>query len=171
LSNKLEDLKDEETIEKFIQLEAAFDAQNIRYIRHSTKRFDKEQYALWCQGRKSLIETNLARLQANMNPIIEWIDKNGKRHSDNDYTITECDGYKYKSLHQSGEAVDYVVLTKDKKPTWDYIKYCVEYRALRDIGTALGFNCGGNWMKKADGSDSPYIKVNLGWDPPHFQVG
>jgi hypothetical protein len=162
LSNLLADLKDEETIDKYIQLEAAFDGQGIKYVRWATKRFTNEQYALWCQGRKSLLETNAARFAADMPPL---------NAADNLYTVTECDGTIHKSQHQFGNAVDYVVLDKYGKPTWDYINYASEYRALRDVGTALGFNCGGSWMKMDNGKDSSYIKVNLGWDPPHIQVG
>jgi hypothetical protein len=161
LSNLLEDLKDQDTINKFIDLEATYDAQGIRYVRWSTKRFVNEQYALWCQGRKSLIETNDARLLAGMSPI---------KPAENLYTVTECDGIKYKSKHQDGTAVDYVILDKRGNPTWDYIAYSSEYRALRDIGIAMGFDCGGSWLKMSNGKDSPYIKVNLGWDPPHIQV-
>jgi hypothetical protein len=171
LSNLLTELKDQETINKFSDLEAALNATGLRYTRWSTARFAKEQYALWCQGRKTLDETNAARLSADMNVIVEWTGKDEKKHSDNDYSVTECDGYKKKSQHQSLVAVDYVVLTKQGNPTWDYVKYCVEYRALRDIATALGFNCGGSWMKLPNKKDSPYISVNLGWDPPHIQIG
>jgi hypothetical protein len=171
MSNLLTDLKDEITIEKFVQLEAAYDSQGIRYVRWSTKRFIEEQAALYAQGRKSLEYVNNLRIIAKMEPIEIWIDKNGKNRSDNDFTVTEADGIKNKSQHQFGNAVDYVILTKYKDPTWDYIKYCEEYRALRDIGKALGFNCGGSWLKLPNGKDSPYIKVNLGWDPPHIQIG
>jgi hypothetical protein len=162
LSNLLEDLKDNETIEKFVQLEAAFDAQGLRYARWSTARFLIEQQALYAQGRFQLDHVNDLRVKAGLSLLSA---------KDNTYTITECDGIKYKSAHQSLVATDYVILTKQGNPTWDYITYCVEYRALRDIGTAMGFNCGGNWMKLPNGNDSPYIKVNLGWDPPHIQVG
>lgn len=162
MSNLLQDLATEEIIDKFIQLEAAFDGQGVKYVRWSTKRFLEEQYALWCQGRKPLAETNNARIVADLPPLDP---------SDNLYTVTECDGTNHKSQHQFGNAVDYVILDKRGRPTWDYINYATEYRALRDIGTALKFNCGGSWMKMTNGHDSPYIKVNLGWDPPHIQVG
>jgi hypothetical protein len=162
VSNLLEDLKDEETIEKFIQLEAAYNGQGIKYVRWSTKRFDIEQKALYAQGRSSLLIVNALRNNAGLHLIDD---------KENSYTITNCDGIKTKSQHQFGNAVDYVILNKYKNPTWDYINFATEYRALRDIGTALGFNCGGSWLKQSDGKDSPYIKVNLGWDPPHIQVG
>jgi hypothetical protein len=171
MSNLLQDLKDEVTTERFIQLEAAYDSQGIRYVRWSTKRFDAEQIALYAQGRKPLEYVNNLRIVVGMDIIEEWIDKKGNKHSDNDYTVTEADGVRNKSQHQFGNAVDYVILTKQGNPTWDYIKYCEEYRALRDIGKALGFNCGGSWMKMPNGKDSPYIKVGLGWDPPHIQIG
>lgn len=162
MSNLLEDLKDLETIEKFVQLEAAYDAQGIRYVRFSTKRFTIEQQALYAQGRFELNYVNDLRIKAGLYLLSP---------KENTYTVTNCDGIKYKSQHQYGNAVDYVILNKLKNPTWDYVKYCSEYRALRDIGTALGFNCGGSWMKQSNGKDSPYSNVDLGWDPPHIQVG
>lgn len=162
MSNRLEDLKDQVTIDKFVTLEAAFNAQGIRYARWSTARFTIEQQALHAQGRFDLDYVNNLRLQAKLQPI---------QPNENKYTITECDGIKYKSAHQSLVAVDYVVLTKQGNPTWDYITYYKEYRAIADIGKALGFNCGGNWLKLPNGNDSPYIKVGLGWDPPHIQIG
>jgi hypothetical protein len=162
MSNLLSDLKDAETINKFEQLEAALDGQGVKYVRFSTKRFQIEQQALYAQGREPLITVNSLREQAGMPQLSP---------ADNLYTVTECDGVKNKSQHQFGNAVDYVILSKKGNPTWDYINYATEYRALRDIGTALGFNCGGSWMKQNNGKDSPYMKVNLGWDPPHIQVG
>lgn len=162
MSNLLTDLKDDETIEKFIQLEAAFDGQNIRYVRWSTKRFTTEQQALYAQGREPLNAVNILRERTNL-PFISA--------SENMYTVTNCDGIKIKSQHQFGNAVDYVILDKYGNPTWKYVIFCEEYRAIRDVGTALGFNCGGSWMKQGNGKDSPYINVDLGWDPPHIQVG
>jgi hypothetical protein len=162
MSNLLSDLKDEETINKFEQLEAAYDGQGIKYVRWSTKRFQIEQQALFAQGRENLITVNNLREQAGLGLL---------NASDNLYTVTNCDGLKTKSRHQFGDAVDYVILNKYGKPTWDYVTYCSEYRALRDVGTALGFNCGGSWLKQLNGNPSPYISVNLGWDPPHVQIG
>lgn len=162
MSVYLEELRDEETKNRFIDLEATFNAQGMRYIRWATIRFDKEQYALWCQGRKPLYETNNNRIEAGLSIISESENKN---------IVTSCDGYKIKSQHQFGNAVDYVILDRRGNPTWDYINFASEYRALRDIGTTLGFNCGGSWMKHSDSKDSEYIKVNLGWDPPHIQLG
>lgn len=133
-----------------------------RCMLYSTARTTAEQVAMYAQGREPLDRVNAKRLLADMPPIVEYVGKNGKVRSDNDYTITNADGIKIKSAHQSLEAMDIVVLTEAGRPTWDYKRYADEYRLLRDIGREHGLECGADWAPID-------TETGLGWDPPHFQ--
>ena len=56
--------------------------------------------------------------------------------------ITNCDGYKKKSNHQSGLAKDVIILDKTGKEIWDHIP---EYDILGEIWERLGGKWGGRW--------------------------
>lgn len=58
-----------------------------------TLRIYEEQAALYAQGRKPLAEVNRLRAIATaagapMPPIVEYMGKDKRTHSDNDYTVT-----------------------------------------------------------------------------------
>lgn len=130
-------------------------AHGPRCMIYNTARTEAEQVALYAQGREEFTRVNALRVLAGMRTIAP---------SENLYTVTNADGIHHKSAHQSLEALDIVVLNERGNPTWDYVHYADEYKALRDIGREHGLDCGGDWL---DGS--PYAAVGLGWDPPHFQ--
>lgn len=67
--------------------------------------------------------------------------------------ITNCDGRKRKSKHQSWLAVDFVIV-KDGKLIW---KYVPEYDVLAGIWRSLGGTCGIDFKTKF-------------LDPYHFQL-
>lgn len=74
---------------------------------------------------------------------------------------SKCDGYKYKSNHQSGMAVDLVPWINGK-PTWDKeiayeISKCFFYFCL---GRNINIRCGADWDQKLTFND---------WDPYHFE--
>ena len=134
--------------------------EGLPVLLFQTLRTTAEQAAFWAQGRRELSVVNELRALADMPPIGE---------AENRYTITNCDGIKTRSAHQSGRAMDIVALDEHGNPTWDYVRYAETYRAIRDAALKCGADPGGAWMKQADGSPSPYARVGLGWDPPHVQ--
>lgn len=79
--------------------------------------------------------------------------------------VSKCDGYKKKSFHQSGLAVDLVPWVNGN-PTWDekccfflsgaFMTYCKERR--------LPITSGSDW----DGDGN--LKEKDSWDPCHFQI-
>lgn len=149
-------------IPKFIALEAGIQANKIRAVRFDAHRTTDEQVARWAQGRaqgpEGLKVVNLLRQKAGMGPTTDT------------FIATDCDGVNTPSNHQSGRAADYVVLDEKGKPSWDYHKYAKEYRAIAEIARPLGFLSGADWMKKPDGSPSPYAEDGFGWDPPHHEL-
>jgi len=155
---------------KFILLEAWIKGHGIPFVRADAHRTVDEQIARWAQHRGSIALVNLLRQKAGLAAIVEYDGKDGKKHSDNDFTSTDCDGINTPSNHQSGRAADYVVLDEKGKATWDYRKYSAQYKAIAELARALGLRCGADWMKKPDGSPSPYADVGLGWDPPHYEL-
>ena len=75
---------------------------------------------------------------------------------------SKCDGYKFKSNHQSGLAVD-LVPWLDNKPVWDKkaayeISKCFYYFCK---GRGLNIRCGADWDGNLQFQD---------WDPYHFEV-
>ena len=134
--------------------------EGLPVLLFQTLRTTAEQAAFWAQGRRELSVVNELRALADLPPIGE---------AENRYTITNCDGIKVRSAHQSGRAMDIVALDGHGNPTWDYVRYADTYRAIRDAALKCGADPGGAWMKQPDGSPSPYARVGLGWDPPHVQ--
>ena len=134
--------------------------EGLPVLLFQTLRTTAEQAAFWAQGRRELSVVNELRAIADLPPIGE---------AENRYTITNCDGIKVRSAHQSGRAMDIVALDEHGNPTWDYVRYAETYKAIRDAAQKCGADAGGAWMKQPDGSPSPYAKVGLGWDPPHVQ--
>ncbi len=148
--------------------------EKLQVVVTSTGRIYLEQYALWCQGRKSLEETNEARRKAteagaDMPPIVEYMGRDKKTHSDNDYTVTNCDGTRLadsgsgRSAHQLGIALDVVPdmdPSEKERPGWPPISD-PRWNQIATIFEKHGFESGLRWTKEKDGLDS---------DPPHYQL-
>ena len=117
----------------------------IPYAVTSTLRTVDEQAALFAQGRESLDRVNALRKTANMYPI---------GGSENTYTVTNADGVKHKSNHQSGRALDVVPLNSQASPVWPG-KEDPRWKQISDIMKGQGFKWGGDW-------DSP--------DLPHYEM-
>jgi peptidoglycan LD-endopeptidase CwlK len=92
---------------------------------------------------------------------------------------SKCDGYKNKSYHQSGYAVDLVPFN-DGKPTWksnnDFINIAQAMlesfnKVKKEYKVDIYLHWGGFWDDKdldADGILEPTDK--LGWDCAHFEL-
>lgn len=104
-----------------------------------TLRTDAEQRALYAQGRKPLSVVNILRKTAGMYPLSE---------KENKYTVTNCDGDKHKSAHQSGNAIDVVPLEKGK-PVWPS-KSDSRWIQISNVFKAHGFKWGGDWKEFQD---------------------
>ncbi len=75
--------------------------------------------------------------------------------------VSKCDGYKKKSRHQSGNAVD-VYAYHNKKASWDKVHLALIAGVVLAEAKAMGLNVvwGGTFGSK---------DFN-GWDMPHFQL-
>jgi hypothetical protein len=129
---------------------ADLDARESPYAVTSTLRTQAHQYALWLQGRESLLAVNQARVAAGLSLIPE---------AENRYTVTNCNGTSIalggtgRSPHQLGRALDVVPLGPrgpewpgPKDPRWEDIAHSFE---------AEGFEWGGRW---ADFPDRPHYQ-------------
>lgn len=78
--------------------------------------------------------------------------------------VTNCDGYKLKSAHQSGLAVDLVPWVNGK-PTWDKIHTSSLGASFKTYCNMLGVEViwGGDWDDDGDLKESFF-------DPAHFQI-
>lgn len=124
------------------------DALNRFDIPHavtSTLRSVDEQAALYAQGRQALDRVNALREKAGMYPCTL---------SENNYTVTNCDGVKVKSNHQGGRALDIVPLNDQGSPTWPP-GGDPRWQKIADIMKGQGFQWGGDWTNK---------------DMPHFEM-
>ena len=130
----------------FLANEAVAELQtlNIPFCITSTKRTIEEQTALYKQGREKLSIVNEARVLAGLYKI---------RENENSYTITNCDGIRSKSNHQSGDALDIVPL-EGYRAVWPK-PYDKRWKQIADVMKKHGFIWGGDWK------DFP--------DYPHYQ--
>jgi hypothetical protein len=133
-----------------------------RVIITSTLRTDIEQLANFAQGKSQLRVVNAARMMAGMKSLSK---------SENEYSISECDGQIDKSKHQTGDAFDYVILGADSKPIWKLIdkdgkpifEYIEKYKKLGAIAKAHGLHSGIDF--------APINPVTgLGWDTFHAEL-
>lgn len=125
-----------------------------RHVPHavtSTLRTTAEQVALHAQGREDLGTVNRLRELAGLAPIGE---------DDNSYTVTNADGVKDKSNHQSGRALDIVPVNENDVPIWpDHSD--VRWQMICVVMKEHGFTWGGNWTKEKDGIDPDF---------PHYEM-
>jgi hypothetical protein len=77
--------------------------------------------------------------------------------------VSRCDGYKIKSPHQSGIAIDIVPLDENECPTWNYARYPTAYKRIAAIMRIVGAESGQDWEPIGG-------KTGLGWDPPHYEL-
>lgn len=110
----------------------------------STLRTQAEQAALYAQGREPLSSVNAKRSAAKM-PLL--------RLEENRYTVTNADGVKHKSNHQSGRALD-VVPEQAGRPVWPPASD-PRWKQIAGVFQRHGFAWGGEWR------DFP--------DLPHFE--
>lgn len=167
MSTKLEDLKPAVMVAALKALHE-LKAEGVQVVVTYTFRTLEEQAALYAQGRKSLAEVNRLRAIANLPAIMEYLGKDKKIHSDNDYTVTNCDGIqiskggKGRSPHQTGTALDVVpdVDASEKVvPGWP-APSDPRWKVIAAAFKRNGFEWGGDWTKKRDGIDPDY---------PHYQ--
>jgi hypothetical protein len=144
---------------------ADLDARGIAYAVTYTLRSYAEQAALYAQGRESLASVNAKRAAAGLTPIVPYTGKDGKVHSDNDYTVTNADGIriidggKGRSPHQLGTALDVVPLMEGS-PSWPPASDTRWAEIARSF-EAQGFEWGGRWTLAKDG---------IAPDMPHYQL-
>jgi len=119
---------------------AIMKAQSVQYAITSTLRTVAEQQALYAQGRQPIDVVNELRVKTGMGPL---------GPSDNTYTVTNCDGVKTLSNHQSGCAIDIVPLDKNGNPSWPD-KSDGQWKIISDIMKIAGFQWGGDWAKFPD---------------------
>jgi peptidoglycan L-alanyl-D-glutamate endopeptidase CwlK len=119
-------------------------SRNVRVLVTCTWRSEGEQYALWCQGRKTLAEVNrarklygLSRITEKKNKVVTWVKSS------------------YHTCWPKSMAFDFCILREDKSATWD-IKADVndndipDYDEFAKICKEVDPNIewGGDWDKK-----------------------
>jgi peptidoglycan L-alanyl-D-glutamate endopeptidase CwlK len=135
-------------LEKF---EALLKYAGLRYKVLETYRSLEVQQAYYAQGRQSLIVVNSLRAHAGLYALTE---------TENQRTITNCDGITTKSKHQEGRAVDVVPIVNGRIP-WDTVAHKDLWLQFGNLGKEAGFSWGGDWGKTA---------TKLGWDCPHYEI-
>lgn len=105
----------------------------------STLRTQAEQAALYAQGREPLASVNAKRSAAKM-PLL--------RLEENRYTVTNADGVKHKSNHQSGMALD-VVPEQGGRPVWPPASD-PRWKQISGVFKQHGFAWGGDWKDFPD---------------------
>jgi peptidoglycan L-alanyl-D-glutamate endopeptidase CwlK len=150
MSTSLSDLTNETRLKASKAL-ATLLKNNVPYVVTYTLRTQQEQYALWCQGRKSLIEVNAERKKAGLYLLVA---------KENLYTVTNCNGTKQseggtgRSPHQTGKAIDVVPL-ENGKAVWPSLAD-TRWEQIAGAFREQGFECGKDWK------DFP--------DYPHYQL-
>ena len=120
-------------------------ARGVPAVVTSTLRTEAEQAALYAQGRESLASVNAKRSAAGM-PLI--------RLEENRYTVTNADGIKHKSNHQSGKALD-VVPSQGGNPVWPQPSD-PRWSQIAVVFKMHGFEWGGEWKDFPDLPHSEY---------------
>lgn len=103
----------------------------------STLRTALEQFALWLQGRVSLVAVNRARKLAGMYPIGE---------KQNTYTVTNCDGVDFLSRHQGADTLDVVPLGSNGNPIWPSVDD-PRWGEIAAVMERHGFRAGLRWSE------------------------
>lgn len=124
---------------------AVMKQHGIQHVVTSTLRTADEQAALFAQGRKPLDEVNALRAWAKMRPIEE---------AENKHPVTNCDGVKFKSRHQSGRAIDIVPMSPFGSPEWPPAED-PRWEKIARVMKEQGFRWGGDWVNQ----DLPHYEV------------
>ena len=134
---------------------AALQSAGLHHVVTCTRRTVEEQLAYFAQGRAQLAVVQALRAHAGMRMLEE---------AENKYTVTKADGVFSRSRHQEGRAIDITPATLSGQPTWEYLEYAKQYRAIGAIARGLGWNCGMDWAPVN-------LTTMLGADPPHYEIG
>ena len=145
MSKKLGDLKPYVAAKAAVAL-AELKKAGVSCVVTYTLRTKEEQSALYAQGREALKTVNEKRKLAGLYALSE---------KENTYTVTNCDGVKTMSRHQTGTAID-VVPVQDGKSVWPNGND-PRWIAIAGIMKKHGFTWGGDWKEFPD--------------YPHFQMG
>jgi hypothetical protein len=140
-----------------LRAQKRLDDAGVAHFTDSTLRLLIEQQALHAQGRESLIAVNALRSQAGFYLLTE---------KENNHTVTNADGIKYKSAHQDGNAIDEVP-AENGRPVWPPASD-PRWKQIAAAFVAEGFIWGGDW--DGDGktrSDGDLDEVFV--DYPHYQ--
>lgn len=146
MSTKLEDLKPIVAAAATKAL-AEMKEKGIDAVVTYTFRTDAEQRALYAQGRKPLDVVNIMRRSAGLYQLAE---------KENRYTVTNCDGEKKRSPHQSGKAVDIVPVEKGRA-VWPSLSD-PRWKPIADVMKKYGFVWGGDWK---DFPDYPHYQMEV----------
>lgn len=143
-SRKLEDLTPRMQ-QKILLFEAQLEKEGLHFHRSCTLRTHEEQSALWMRGRHPIETVNSAYKTAGMAPITE---------DENKRPVT----WVKKSVHESGEAVDYYQEVKgrasyDLKVDSDFDNI-PDWKEFVKIAQMCGLEAGGAWDKK----DWPHVQ-------------
>lgn len=166
MSKKLEDLKPAVMVAALKALHE-LKAVGVQAVVTYTFRTYDEQAALYAQGRKPLAEVNALRAKAGLYLIKEYLGKDKKIHSDNDYTVTNCDGIQVskggtgRSAHQLGTALDVVPdLDPSEKevPGWP-APTDPRWGKIAEAFKRNGFDWGGDWKDFPDYPHYQYREV------------
>ena len=149
MSTKISDLLPEVAVKALSATQTMID-RHVGHVITSTLRTDAEQKALFAQGRQQFDEVNRLRVVAGMRPILP---------SENLYTVTNADGVKDRSNHQSGRAIDIVPMDPRGNPMWPP-ESDVRWVMIATVMKEFGFKWGGDWSLEKDG-----IKPDL----PHYE--
>jgi peptidoglycan L-alanyl-D-glutamate endopeptidase CwlK len=78
-----------------------------------------------------------------------------------------CDGYKVKSNHQTGKALDFYAFV-DGKASWKSEHLAMVAAAHLQAASTLGYKAkwGGLWPRK----NNPSEGIHYGWDCPHIEL-
>lgn len=145
MSCKISDLK-QPARERAESALAELKALGVKVTVTSTLRTSAEQEAYYAQGRQPIDVVNRLRVIACMYVLSE---------KENSYTVTNCDGVKNKSRHQSGLALDVVPVEKGRAiwpPANDE-----RWQIIANVFKLRGFTWGGDWKEFPD--------------HPHYQIG
>ncbi|MFA5376855.1 MAG: M15 family metallopeptidase [Dehalococcoidia bacterium] len=139
MNKKLEDLRPA-VRDAALRATKAMDDKGVLYAIFETLRSTETQIAYYAQGRLALDTVNDLRIKAGLKPI---------GNSENMRKITNCDGIKILSQHQSGSALDIVPMTSQGYPCWPG-KQDGRWRAIAEAMKAEGFEWGGDWTSFPD---------------------
>lgn len=135
-----------QTVDALMMACKDMDDQGIKYCITGAFRSTEYQQALYAQGREPLESVNAKRKIAGLAPIPQ---------SENTYTVTKCDGVKYKSNHQSGLAVDVVPVNQSGNPIWP-APGDARWTPIITAMKKAGFQSGSEWK---DFPDWPHYEI------------